>query len=183
MCNNISQKCSRQPFYNVSLYRFLGLSRRGIDIMHMNVGGISLRSLDDMSIKEQKHYMTSVKNIASSGVVAFYADNYVHRFRRARMEADLPGYKLINTTVCAMGVCDVPRESMTVGELDVVCDQKTMEDPEFLRLMSLECASSVKDFTGADTLAKKYKISNWPPKPKPDDIEPHMRGKIMPIMH
>ena len=179
MCNNVSQKCSRQPFYNIILYRFLGLSRRGIDILNKNSGGVSLRSMDEMSIKEQNVYMTEAKGISRTGVVAWYADNYVHRFRRGRMKADQPGYKLINTTVCAMGVCSVPKELMKVGVADVVCNQAAMEDPELLRQLALECVSSVSGYSGKDTLAKKYRVSNWPPKPKAEDIPPHMRGKTV----
>lgn len=175
-CNNYNQKFTRQSFYNVILFRFLGLSRSGVKIMHSTLGGISLRTLDEQAAKERNLYLEDCKYKMRTGIVTWYADNYTHRFVRRALEYGEPGYHNMDTTVVAMGTCDIARERLRLGPGDLAVHPIAFSNQRLVDGLIKDCVEAIRDVTGKETLVRRYNVSNWPPKPKPDNLTQPLRG-------
>lgn len=164
-CNNYNQKLSRQSFFCVLLFKFLGLSRSGVQIMHTTMGGISLRTLDNHASNERTIYIDDAKDMMSRGICTWYADNYTHRYVRRALAYGEPGYHNMDTTVVAMGTCEIKRDRLRLGVDDLAVNPNALSNQALLAQLIKDCVEAVKGVTGKETLVKKYNVTNWPPKP------------------
>lgn len=165
-CSNYSQKCGKQSYFLALLFRFLGLSRKGIEVLHMTLGGVSLRSIDTLSECERDKYIHELHQTTNTQSVTWYADNYTHRFNRSKLQVDNPNYVMMNTTVCAMGVNTLERKMLLLKPSDNVVDPNILNDTTCVDRLARSCATAVEAFDGDNTLAARYNVNNWPPKPK-----------------
>lgn len=147
--------------------------------MHKTMGGISLRSLDTLSGYERDKYLAELEKITSDSPVTWYADNYTHRFKRTRIQVDNPNYIMMNTTVCALGVGEISREQLLLQPEDVVVSPEATRNNELLHRLARDCSLSVKDYDGSDTLARRYQVTNWPPKPDPTKLPLHLQREFV----
>ncbi len=177
-CNNYNQKFTRQSFFNVILFRFMGLSRSGVKILHTTLGGISLRTLDDLAFKERALYIQDCKIKMQVGIPTWYADNYTHRYVRRALEYGEPGYHIMDMTVVAMGTCAIARDRLRLAPNDVVIDPIKFASRDLVQGLIKDCVTAAKDINGKETLMRRHRVANWPPKPTVDNVPQNLRGKF-----